>query len=147
MIVLLCGPPGSGKTTIATGIEERLAARGAPIRTLRSDEFAWRTYERMYERVVGTDEDWLLDGTFYKREFRERFRGLDEVYVVHVTASLETCLERNRARTDPISETGVHVVYREFDPVEADLVVDTDELTVEEATERMAGAITDWRGE
>lgn len=147
MIVLLCGPPGSGKTTIATGVEERLAARGTPIHTLHSDEFARRTYERMYERVAESGEDWLLDGTFYKREFRERFRDLDEVRVVHITASLETCLERNRARADPISETGVHVIYREFDPVEADLVIDTDELTTEEATERIAEAIIDWRGE
>lgn len=147
MIVLLCGPPGTGKTTIARGVRERLAARGLSIRLLHSDEFSRRTYEQMYEQVAGSGEDWLLDGTFYKREFRERFRGLDDARIVSVTASLETCLERNRARADPISETGVHVVYREFEPIDADLVVDTDELSAEEGVERVTGAITDWRKE
>ncbi|WP_336362444.1 AAA family ATPase [Halalkalicoccus salilacus] len=136
MIVLLCGPPGVGKTTIAVRLRERLEARGTAIGLLHSDDFARRTYERMYERVKREGGDWLLDGTFYEREWRERFRGLDEVCVVHVTASLESCLERNRERPDPISETGVHVIHREFETPRADLTIDTDELSVEEAVDR-----------
>lgn len=145
MIVICCGPPGAGKTTVMAGVERRLAERGRPIGVLRSDEFSRRTYERMYGRVAGTDGDWLLDGTFYERTFREPFRDLEAVYVVRVTASLETCLERNRTRADSIEETGVHVIHREFDPIEADLVVDTDELTAEEAIDRVTRAVADWR--
>ena len=136
MIVLLCGPPGVGKTTIAVRLRERLEAKGTAIGLLHSDDFARRTYERMYERVEREGGDWLLDGTFYKREWRERFRGLDEVCVVYVTASLESCLERNRERPDPISETGVHVIHRKFEMPRADLTIDTDELSVEEAVDR-----------
>lgn len=143
VIVILCGPPGVGKTTIATRLRERLEKQGAAVDLLHSDDFARRTYERMYERVVkaGLEGDWLLDGTFYKREWRERFRRLNDVVVVHVTASLKTCLERNRERPDPISETGVHVVYREFEPPQADLTVDTDEVNVDEAVERIVATI------
>lgn len=146
MIVLLCGPPGAGKTTIATGVAERLDARGAPVRLLHSDEFSTDTYGRMYEHVAERGGDWLLDGTFYKREFRERFRGLDDVYLVRVTASLETCLRRNREREEPIGETGIHVIHREFDRPRADLTVDTDELPVEETVARVARAVERWRG-
>lgn len=145
MIVLLCGPPGVGKTTVATGVAERLADRGSPIRVVHSDDFARSTYERMYERVAGAGGDWLLDGTFYEREWRERFRGLDELRVVYLTADLETCLERNREREDPISETGIHVIYRAFELPRADLTVDTDELAVVEAVTRVVRAIERWR--
>lgn len=145
MIVLLCGPPGVGKTTLATRVVDRLRARGATIGLLHSDDFASRTYERMYERVEREGGDWLLDGTFYRREWRERFRGLDEVCIVHVTASLESCLERNRRRSDPISETGVHVIYREFEAPRAELTIDTDELSEEEAVDRLYEAIEERR--
>lgn len=145
MIVLLCGPPGVGKTTLATRVVDRLRAHGAAIGLLHTDDFASRTYERMYERVEREGEDWLLDGTFYRREWRERFRGLDEVCVVHVTASLESCLERNRRRSDPISETGVHVIYREFETPRAELTIDTDELSEEEAVDRLYATIEERR--
>ncbi|MFC6905357.1 AAA family ATPase [Halalkalicoccus tibetensis] len=145
MIALICGPPGAGKTTIVAGVAERLDARGSPLRVLHSDGFSANTYGQMYERVAGEGGDWLLDGTFYERGFRERFRALDDVYVVHVAASLETCLRRNRAREGSIDETGVYAIYREFERPRADLTVDTDELPVEEAVTRVVRAVERWR--
>ncbi|MFB6196154.1 MAG: AAA family ATPase [Haloplanus sp.] len=144
MIVILCGPPGMGKTTLATRLRERLAERGHDVSILHSDDFSRRTYERMYDRVVGSDDDWIIDGTFYRREWQERFRALDDVYVVWVTAAVETCLERNLAREEPISETGVHVVHAEFADPAADLVIDTDVRTVEEAVDRLEAAVRSW---
>lgn len=143
MIVILCGPPGVGKTTVATRLVECLEERGLSVELVHSDEFSSPTYERMYGHVrdANGSGDWLLDGTFYRREWRERFRRLGEVRVVHLTASLETCLERNRERSEPIDETGVHVIYREFERPRTALTIDTDEVGVGEAVERIVDAI------
>lgn len=145
MIVVICGPPAAGKSTLTERVRERLEAAGRTVHTVHSDDFSRRTYERMYERVAaGPEGIWLVDGTFYDREWQVQFQTLEDVRFVHVTASLETCLERNRAREEAIDEQGVHVVYREFDEPDADLTIDTDDCTIEEATEQVLAAIERW---
>lgn len=125
MLLVVCGPPGVGKTTVATRLRERLTDRGRPFRILHSDDLS-DTYDAMVDRVRDSDDDWILDGTFYKEGFRTAVRELDhDVVFVHLLADLETCLARNRAREDPIDEQGVHVVYNEFAPLDADIRVDT----------------------
>lgn len=96
MLLLLCGPPAAGKTTIASRLRERLAETGRNVALLCSDQFDRRTYEQMYERVTdGPETDWILDGTFYKQEWRERFRSIDDLTLAYITVDLDTCLERN----------------------------------------------------
>lgn len=143
MILVVCGPPGSGKTTLANRLHGRLTARGYDVDVLHSDDFSSRTYEQLYERVEGSAEHWIVDGTFYKREWQERFRRLPNVEFVHVTADLDTCLERNRGR-DGIEEKAVHIIYKEFDDPDADLVVDTDERTPEAAVDLVLEHALDW---
>lgn len=146
VILVVCGPPGVGKTTIATALAERLEARGEAVCLHHSDAFSSRTYEQLYERARADPEDALtvVDGTFYKRCWQTQFRTLENVRFVHVTASLETCLERNRTRTDSIDEQGVHVVSREFDEPDAALEIDTDDCDVETAVGRIERALEAW---
>ncbi|AEH36291.1 ATP-binding protein [Halopiger xanaduensis] len=151
MIVVICGPPGAGKTTLTNRVRKRLEARDVPVpvpvavETLHSDDFSSRTYERLYERARDAAADvTLVDGTFYRREWQTQFRTLPDVRFVHVTASLETCLERNRTRADPIEEQGVHVVHREFDEPDAEVTIDTDRQSIPEATGRILTALEGW---
>lgn len=157
MIVLVCGPPASGKTTLAARLRRRLEDRGHAFRSLHSDDYGRRPYERMYEDVAATYDgartggkranagrNWLLDGTFYRREWRNRFYRLDDVYEVWVRASLAACLERNRDRDDSIPEAGVRAIYGEFEPPRADLEIDTEAVGVEAAADRAESAVLGW---
>ncbi|ELY71009.1 AAA family ATPase [Natrinema versiforme] len=146
MIVVICGPPGAGKSTITARVRDRLETRAVPVRSFHSDSFSSRTYDRLAERVRDAPETGvtLVDGTFYRRQWQMRFRAFDDVRFIHVTASLETCLERNRTRAYPIEEQGVHVVYREFEAPDADCEIDTDRCGPDEAAARIAAAIGGW---
>ncbi|MFC6719193.1 AAA family ATPase [Natrialbaceae archaeon GCM10025810] len=147
MLVILCGPPATGKTTLARSLRDRLAAHGYEFDSLHSDDFNRRTYERMSERVSEAegDRNWIFDGTFFRRRHRERFRRLeDHCYVVRVRASLETSLRRNRDRESSIDERGAHVMYAEFEPPRADLTLDTDDLSEKEALDRLEAAVVGW---
>jgi len=146
VIVALCGPPGAGKTTVTARVRDRLEAHSIPVRTVHSDDFSSRTYEQVAERVADAPAAGvtLVDGTFYRRAWQTRIRALGEARFVRLTASLETCLERNRTRTDSIDERGVHVVYREFDAPVAALSIDTDRCGPDAAADRIATAVEGW---
>jgi adenylylsulfate kinase len=144
VIVAVCGPPAAGKTTLANHLRDRLAAEGVAVSTLHSDDFSRRTYKRMYDRVAADpDAHWVLDGTFYREAWQERFRELGARFVL-VTASLDACLERNRRREDGVDERGLRVVSAEFHPPDADLEIDTDSLAVGPAVDRLYDAVTRW---
>ena len=144
MILVVCGPPAAGKTTLVRRLRDRLAAEGTAVSTLHSDDFSRNTYDRLYDRVAADPgRNWLVDGTFYREAWQERFRTLGARFVF-VTAPLDVRLERNRRRDDPISETGVHVVSAEFYVPDADLTLDTGTLSVDAAADRLHDAASEW---
>lgn len=148
MILVHCGPPGVGKTTIAERLQRRLREKRHDFRLLHSDDFSRNTYEQMYEGVTEADPetDWILDGTFYRRELQERFRSLPDAHLVYVAASREAALERNRERENPIEEQGVYAMHGKFEePENPDLTLDTDELSVEEAVDALERYVHEWR--
>ncbi|WP_169302496.1 AAA family ATPase [Halorientalis salina] len=141
VIVLICGPPAVGKTTVAGLLQSRLEDRGLSVDVLDSDQFTRNTYDRLYERVVDAETHLIVAGTFYKRQWQERFQRLDDVVVVYLHADKETCIERNRQRADAIDERAVHIVWDEFDQPDADITVDVTEQSPQAIVDHILSAL------
>ncbi|MCD6263480.1 AAA family ATPase, partial [Candidatus Bathyarchaeota archaeon] len=70
MIILLFGPAGAGKTTIA----RRLAGKLEGSQVISSDQFRRKVYRRLMREVrrrKGEGRYLIVDGTFYRRRWRE----------------------------------------------------------------------------
>ena len=140
MIVILCGPPASGKSTIAMRLAERLK----DFKLISSDEFKRKTYKHMFvetERWAGRVKYLILNGTFYKKEWRDKIKEISEmkgekVLTAYITCSLRTCLKRNKLREDQIEEKAVRIIYNQIEkPETPDILIDTDVSSVDEAVE------------
>ena len=137
MIIVLCGPPGSGKTTIAQSLVQELK----DARMISSDWFKGRAYDRIFrevERRRGEERYLVLDATFYRKAYRDRIREIaskrEEVLTVFIDCSLEVCLERNSQRQNPIPENAVHIMWKQFERSDdANMVINSDETGVEQA--------------
>ena len=141
MIILFCGIPGSGKTTIAEILVTRLSATGR-VKLLTSDRMRPPVYRRMFqalEAAHGKEDFFILDATFYKKEWRDRVAELAAgapVVTVYLNCPRELALQRNSERLLKISERALHIVYHRMEPpAEADVVIDTSKTAPSEAAE------------
>jgi len=100
MVIIFCGVPGTGKSTIARMLAEKLGE----VKLLVSDEIRGKSYPRIYEFVKENLDrvDYLtIDATFYKKEWREKVKEIangQNVFTIYLHCSLKTCLERNKEK-------------------------------------------------
>lgn len=106
MIVVLRGPPGAGKTTIATRLRERLAERGPSVELLHSDDFTRIRMRRTPDCSTGRSTG--ASGASASGVWTTCGWSTSPRASKHVSS--ETASDRK-----PMGETGVHVVYREFE--------------------------------
>lgn len=142
MLVVVCGLPGVGKTTVSEHLAEREGYDrlrtdvvrkelvDAPTYTAEEDR---RVYAELFARArdrVERDGGVVLDATFGRVEYRE---GAEQVAtetgvpfeLVKVSCDLPVVRKRIKQREDDASDAdfAVHLEHREtFDPIERDHV-------------------------
>lgn len=152
-MIVLAGLPGSGKTTLAEALE-RLT--GAPVlnkdiaraallpgrnqySAADNDAVVERLFQQAEELLRAGAEIVILDGrTFSKRRQVERLRQFPlPLLIVECRCSEQTALARIAADPDHPAPDRSAALYRRLrdsaDPLDADLVIDTDALGPEEA--------------
>ena len=141
-LVVVCGLPGVGKTTVAEDVADRLDARLLRTDVIRkeiltdpeyTEEEARTVYRELFDRASETIEEGrsvVLDGTFKDAGDRDRAAELSasldaEFRLVKVECAEDVVRERIERREGDASDAdfAVHELYREqFDAIAADHV-------------------------
>jgi len=151
-LILFCGIPGSGKTTVASALASALtrsvhiqtdgvrAMIAHPGYTGAESRFVYETAVSVGRLALRAGYDTILDGTFPREGFRrEAIAGLRRFFrarlVVHVICDPPLALERNAGRKDAIPEESLLRIHRQFQPPSDALVIDTSMLDPGRAVE------------
>lgn len=139
MIILFCGIPASGKSTIAEILSKRLSDLGQ-VQVLSSDKLKPPVYWKLFKALAPDQRraDFLiLDATFYKQEWRRQVRALahgERVVTIYLECPLEVVLERNRKRQPNISQKAVHIIFHKMEPPKnPSMRIDTASTTAPDA--------------
>lgn len=135
-VVVVCGLPGAGKSTVARHVADRVD--GLLLRTdvVRKELFSdpdystaesMRTYDEVFERARRTVEagrSVVLDGTFREQSYRDRAERVAEAVgvgfrLVRVECEEDVVEERIAARTDDPSDADFSVYELVRDSFEA----------------------------
>ncbi|WP_135824023.1 AAA family ATPase [Halorussus ruber] len=136
-LVVVCGLPGVGKTTVAEDIAERLDGRLLRTDVIRkeilsdpdyTEEEARMVYRELFDRASDLVEDGtsaVLDGTFKAESYRDHAVAISESLdapfrLVKVECAEEVVRERIAGREDDESDADfeIHRLYREqFEPI------------------------------
>lgn len=151
-IVIVCGLPGTGKTTFAAALAHAIHAVHLNTDRIRhamgrQGQYSIALKAAIYESLLLRSREALLakknvvlDGTFYKKRFRKAFIHLANelhtpIHWIEITASDQSIRERV-SKTRPYTEADYSVyqkVKSEFDPLPPErLVLDSDLHTIEE---------------
>lgn len=155
---LLCGIPGSGKTTIALAIGARLercvhietdVVRGMiakPEYASSESRFVYRSAMSVAEQSLKSLYDVVLVATFSKEEFRReaisKLGHLSEAWII-VWAWCDPVLafERNSKRNPRVPRESFMRIWRTFEPPADALVIDSRSTSPDEAAEKILAAI------
>jgi adenylylsulfate kinase len=172
LLIQLTGLPGSGKTTIAFTVKEKLAAAGINLEVIDGDEYRKTicnnlgySYQDRVEnlRRLGFVGKLLLKNGIitiisainpFEKIRKELADNADNVKTVWIKCNLETLIELDpkglykrallpEGHPDKIENfTGINDVYEE--PNNPDLIINTDKETPEESSQRLVDFILEY---
>lgn len=145
MLVVVCGLPGTGKSTVSERVAGRLDAHLLRTDVVRKELFpdpdytsaeSQAVYDEILDRAAShldAGDDVVLDGTFRRASMRERAAGVAErcgadLRLVRVTCAESVVKRRIQERVDDESDADFSIyklLKDEFEPIERDhLVID-----------------------
>jgi len=157
-LVIFCGIPGSGKTTVARlvadSVKDSLLIQTDDMRAmLPHPTFSGPESKFVYDACFAVAKVALkagyfvvLDGTFMREEYREEAKTLlaryySKAVVVWTRCSLEKALERNGARKAIVPPEKVRAMYEGFEAPIGAIEVETSRLSAESASKRVVESL------
>jgi len=157
-LVVLCGVPGCGKTTIARILSGKIpGAVHIQTDTVRQmivrpkynaseSEFVYESCLRVAREALKRGRPVVLDGVFARSEHRTRaltlLRGFyGRSLVVYVACSIDTAKRRNASRKSAVPDERFNAIYTHFEAPTKTLKVDTDAHSAEENASLILAAI------
>jgi len=162
-VIWITGLPGSGKSTIAAAVEEKIPEavilRMDELRRIVTPEPSYSDTEREYvyrslvfaaKTLYELGHTVIIDATGNKRSWRELAREwIPDFSEIYLRCPLQLCMEREKKRVEthgaprgiykkgmagaPVP--GVRVPYEE--PEDPELIIDTEKESPEEAAEKI----------
>jgi hypothetical protein len=162
-LVVLCGLPGVGKSTVGAVVAERLGVRRLRTDVVRkelyddpqyTDEEIANVYRELLDRTrqtVEAGESVVLDGTFAERDHRRTVRAIAEeagarFRLLEVVCERSVAERRIADREGGMSDADVEVYHQfreEFHPIEMYHVAIDNSGTEQETREQVARTFPD----
>ena len=151
-LLLFCGIPGSGKSTIADIVSNRLentvhirtdvvrSMISSPVYAAAESEFVYSSCVTLAGEALTRGYNAILDGTFLREEYRrdaiKRLRGVYDSYlVVYLHCDVTTAYKRNIERNAKVPQGRFNVMLARVQEPANSLKIDTGKTTAEQSAE------------